>query len=268
MSTAYHPQTDGQSEALNKVIENYLRAYCADEPVAWVNLLPLARFAYNNSMNAATKTTPNNLLYGMDCAIRMHLPTGIDRGKVPEARARVEKLHELRLRLRDLLANARERMAKYYNKNHVPMQFKVGTMVKLSAKHFKFKYPKLAPRWIGPFRITERIGAQAYRLALPEKYQRVHDVFPIQFLEKYNIRDGDDNSLMPMPDLEDDNNEWEVQEVRDVRTLDGELHYLVKWTGWPSEYDSWEPAEHLASAPKKIQEFERSKKRKRGDELT
>jgi hypothetical protein len=69
LSTAYHPQTDGQSEALNQIIKDYLRAYCADEPTAWVNLLPLAQFAYNNSMNAAMKTSPNNLLFGMDCNI-------------------------------------------------------------------------------------------------------------------------------------------------------------------------------------------------------
>jgi hypothetical protein len=69
LSTAYHPQTDGQSKALNQIIEDYLCAYCADEPTAWVNLLPLTQFAYNNSINAAIKTTPNNLLFGMDCNI-------------------------------------------------------------------------------------------------------------------------------------------------------------------------------------------------------
>jgi hypothetical protein len=67
-----------------------------------------------------------------------------------------------------------------------------------------------------------------------------------------------------MIDLIDEQDEWEVQEIRDAQKFDGALHYLVKWTGWPSEYDSWEPAEHLAKAPKKIQEFERRKKRKRG----
>jgi len=54
-----------------------------------------------------------------------------------------------------------------------------------------------------------------------------------------------------------------VQEIRDAKTFDGVLHYLVKWVGWPSEYDSWEPAEHLVGAPKKVKEFERARKRKR-----
>jgi hypothetical protein len=65
-----------------------------------------------------------------------------------------------------------------------------------------------------------------------------------------------------MPDLEDDNDEWEVQEIRDSKTFTGILHYLVKWQGWPSEYDSWEPALHLTNAPQKIKEFEHLKKRK------
>ena len=63
-----------------------------------------------------------------------------------------------------------------------------------------------------------------------------------------------------MPELLDEQDQWEVQEICDAQTFDGALHYLMKWTGWPSEYDSWEPAEHLAKAPKKIQEFKYAKK--------
>jgi hypothetical protein len=213
-------------------------------------------------MNAATKTTPNNLLYGMDCSIRLHLDVAdnASRERIPEARARVEKLHELRRKLRERLAEANERMAKYYNRNHIPKQFKKGQLVKLSTKNIRLKYPKLAPRWIGPFRVIERIGGQAYRLALPEKYSRLHDVFPVQLLEDYHLR-GQDIDFLPMPDLEEDEDEWEVQEVRDAKKIDGIQHYLVKWAGWPSEYDSWEPAHHLKNAPRKIREFEASLKR-------
>ena len=93
-------------------------------------------------------------------------------------------------------------MARYYNLHHVPKQFKVGDFVKLSTKNLKFKHRKLSPRWVGPFRVIERIGGQAYRLALPDKYSRLHPVFPVQFLEDYRRRE-DNNSLMAMPDLED-----------------------------------------------------------------
>jgi len=107
-------------------------------------------------------------------------------------------------------------MAKYYNANHVPKQFKVGNFVKLSTKNLKFKHRKLSPRWVGPFRVLERIGGQAYRLALPDKYSRLHNVFPVQLLENYRHRQDDDD-LMAMPDLEDPQDEWEVEEVLDKR---------------------------------------------------
>ena len=80
--------------------------------------------------------------------------------------------------------------------------FKRGDLVKLSTRNLRLKDKKLQPRWIGPLRILERIGSQAYRLALPEKYARLHDVFPVQFIEEYRPRE--DQPSMPLPDLEDD----------------------------------------------------------------
>ena len=262
LSTAFHPQTDGQSEALNRIIEDYLRAYSSDDQNAWARLLPIAQFAYNNSRNASTGMSPNRALFGFDCDIRIDVADAVPEGRIPAARDRVQKLHELRQRLRVRLLEARDRMARYYNLNHVPKQFKVGDFVKLSTKNLRFACRKLSPRWVGPFRVLERIGGQAYRLALPEKYSRLHPVFPIQLLENYRRRE-DDTDLMAMPDLEDPPEEWEVEEIKDMRKTKDTVHYLVKWAGWPSEYNSYEPAAHLANAPKAIEAFERKLKRKR-----
>ena len=191
----------------------------------------------------------------MDCSIRFHLDSQLH-GRVPEARARIERLHELRDKLRTHLAEANERMTKYYNQQHVPKQFKKGQLIKLSTKNLRLKNAKLAPRWIGPFRVMERIGGQAYRLALPEKYSRLHNVFPVQFLEDYHHQKGV-KEFLPMPDLQDDQDEWEVQEVKGSKDIQGVHHYLVKWSRWPSEYDTWEPVDHLKNASRKIQEWER-----------
>ena len=108
----------------------------------------------------------------------------------------------------------------------------------------------------------ERIGNQAYRLALPNSYSRLHDVFPIQLLERYRRR-KDDDSLMTMPELEDPQDEWEVEEVLEKRKIKDTIHYLVKWTGWPSEYNSYEPVNHLENAPQAITAYENKLKRKR-----
>jgi hypothetical protein len=99
---------------LNQIVESYLRAYCVDKPTAWVNLLPLAQFAYNNSMNATTNTTPNNLLFGMDYNIWFYV-NGAPREKILEAHVRIKKLHELCQRLQEHLTKANKRMTKYYN---------------------------------------------------------------------------------------------------------------------------------------------------------
>ncbi len=107
-------------------------------------------------------------------------------------------------------------MARYYNANHVPKQFKVGDFVKLLTKNLKFKNRKLAPHWIRPFRVLEWIGGQAYRIALLNKYSLLHDVFPVQLLEDY-YRRQDDDGLIAMPDLEDPPDEWEVEEILDKR---------------------------------------------------
>jgi hypothetical protein len=192
----------------------------------------------------------------------MDIADNVIERKIPAAHDRVQKLYELRQKLRERLVDAQERMARYYNASHLPMQFKVGDFVKLSTKNLKIKNRKLAPRWIGPFRVLERIGNQAYRLALPNSYSRLHDVFPIQLLERYRRR-KDDNSLMTMPELEDPQDEWEVEEVLDKQKIKDTIHYLVKWTGWPSEYNSYEPANHLENAPQAITTYENKLKRKR-----
>ena len=262
LSTAYHPQTDGLSEVLNRIIEDYLRAYSSEDQTVWARLLPLAQFAYNNSRNYTTGMSPNRLLFGFDCNIRMDIADNVIERRIPAAYDRVQKLYELRQKLRERLVDAQERMARYYNASHLPMQFKVGDFVKLSTKNLKIKNRKLAPRWIGPFRVLERIGNQAYRLALPNSYSRLHDVFPVQLLERYRRR-KDDDSLMTMPELEDPQDEWEVEEVLDKQKVKDTIHYLVKWTGWPSEYNSYEPANHLENAPQAITAYENKLKRKR-----
>src|SRR5579871_2096573 len=89
-STVYHPQTDGQSEALNRVIEDYLRAYTTEDQTAWARLLPLAQFAYNNSRNHTTHMSPNRLLHGFDCEIRIDIADNVAERSIPAAKDHVK----------------------------------------------------------------------------------------------------------------------------------------------------------------------------------
>ena len=166
--------------------------------------MPLAQFIYNNSRLLVIGHSPNYFIFGFNYNLRLDIADNIPKGRIPAAYDRITKLHELREELRDKLSAARERMKKYYDQRHTPKQFKRGDLVKLSTAHLKFKHNKLKPRWISPFRVLEKIGGQAYRLALPEEYSRLHNVFPIQLLKDYHPRKDSDPLPMPMPKLEDE----------------------------------------------------------------
>jgi hypothetical protein len=107
-------------------------------------------------------------LYGYNLELRFDIRDAATKGEVPAARDRILRLQELRDRLREELLKSQERQAKYYNQKHQPKLFKRKDLVKLSTRNLRLKDKKLQPRWIGPLRILERIGSQAYKLALPE----------------------------------------------------------------------------------------------------
>lgn len=268
LSTAFHPQTDGQTERTNQVLEHYLRCFIEENQQLWPKLLPMAQFACNNAINRTTGYSPNYALMGYSPEFRLALEGESMEGEVPEAHARVKKLHEVREKLAHNWARATEAQAKYYNQRHQPMTLKRGDLVLLSAKNIRLKDAKrkLNPRFIGPFRILNAVGKQAYRLALPDKYSRLHNVFHVSLLEPWNRREDAPDEDMPMPDLEDDDDEFEVEEVRDHRkTREGD-EYLVKWKGWPSEYNQWVASEDMEGAQRAIRAFHRSKtSRKHGE---
>jgi hypothetical protein len=113
--------------------------------------------------------------------------------------------------------------------------------------------------------VLDTIGAQAYRLALPKEYERIHDVFHVSLLEPYHQRSDDDPkaSRMPVALAVEGQEEWEVEQIVDSRTRKGQKQYLVKWEGWPDNYNSWEPDEHLAHSQDMIHAYETRAKRRR-----
>ena len=112
------------------------------------------------------------------------------KGKAPIVYKRIIRLYKLRERLKEQLLQSQEHQAKYYNQRHIPKLFKRRALVKLSTRNLRLKDKKLQPKWIGLLRVLERIGAQAYRLALPKKYNRLHDVFPIQAIDELWVLGG------------------------------------------------------------------------------
>jgi hypothetical protein len=168
MSTAFHPQMDGQSEVVNKVIAMYLRCVTGDRLCAWVDWLSWAEYCYNTSFHTALRATPFEVVYGRPPQPILPYRPGSASTEAADdlLRSRDEVLAEVRQRL----LQAQQLAKKYYDANHREVVFDVGSWVWLRLLHRTTQSldprsrRKLGPRWAGPFRVLERIGSVAYRL--------------------------------------------------------------------------------------------------------
>jgi hypothetical protein len=263
VSTAFHPQTDGQTERLNQTLEQYLRAFTGQYQMDWPNLLRIAQFAYNKAEQATIRMSPAMALFGYNPDFMTRFDSETTANRVPAVADRLQKLEAVRAKLEENWARAVESQKKYYDQRHKPQVFRRNDLIGLSTKNLKLKgCRKLNPLFIGPFRVLNAVGKGAYRIALPEKYDRIHNVFPMSLLEPWQQRDTAES--MPLPDLDEDPEEYEVEELRDKATIQSEVHYLVKWKGWPSEYNRWVPLSDMENCMDMVRKFDKTRKRKGG----
>ena len=184
MSTAYHPQTDGQTERVNQVLGGYLRIFVNYDQNDWYHLLPLAEFAYNNSATSAHGMTPFFANYGYHPQSEWLKER---EAQNPGANMYGYWMKTIDQKARKSLEKIREAMGRYYNQ-HSKQQpdFKVGDLVMHNAKNIctKRPSPKLAPRLYGPFKILEQRGNLAYKLQISDRW-KIHPVFHVSLLEPY-----------------------------------------------------------------------------------
>nr|GEX09171.1 putative reverse transcriptase domain-containing protein [Tanacetum cinerariifolium] len=187
MSTAYHPETDGQSERIIQTLEDMLRACVIDFGGSWDRHLPLVKFSYNNSYHESIKAAPFEALYGRKC----RSPVGWS--EVGDSQLTglelIRETNEKILQIKNRLLTARSRQKSYADVRRIPLEFNVGDKVMLKVSPWKGvirfrKHRKLSPRFIGPFKILERIGLVAYKLQLPRKLQGIHNTFHVLNLKK------------------------------------------------------------------------------------
>jgi RNase H-like domain found in reverse transcriptase/Integrase zinc binding domain len=191
-STAYHPQTDGQTERANQEIETYLRFYVNNQQDDWAKWLDQAEFVLNNRFHEGIQNTPFFLMHGY------HPWKGQEKEKVTNVQGVEEWMKELkgaRGKAIEALEKAQESMKKYYDRKRVQKNgeavyadFPEGSKVWLDGTNYKTIRPskKLSAKKLGPFKILERIGKSAYRLQLPKSWNRVHPVFNEVVLERYH----------------------------------------------------------------------------------
>ena len=123
LSTAFHPQTDGQTERQNQTLEHYLRVYCCEQQNDWAELLPVAEFAYMQSQHKTLGCSLFYATYGYHPTLELTTEDGAPIGEVSKAKERVKKIHELCKSLSKRWQSLVESQAKTYNKKHQPQTF-------------------------------------------------------------------------------------------------------------------------------------------------
>ncbi|KAL0553911.1 hypothetical protein IC582_007815 [Cucumis melo] len=253
-STAFHPQTDGQTERLNQVLEDMLRACALEFPGSWDSHLHLMEFAYNNSYQATIGMAPFEALYGRCCR------SPVCWGEVGEQRLMgpelVQSTNEAIQKIRSRMHTAQSRQKSYADVRRKDLEFEIGDKVFLKVAPMKGvlrfeRRGKLSPRFVGPFEILERIGPVAYRLALPPSLSAVHDVFHVSMLRKYV---PDPSHVVDYEPLEIDENLSYVERpvevlAREVKTLRNKQIPLVKvlWRNHRVEEATWEREDDMRS---------------------
>ena len=233
LSTASHPQTDGQTERANRTLEDMLRHFVNPAQNDWDVRLPCCEFAVNNAWNRAIGSTP----FFLNCGSHPRTPVNVDVvTPLPAANAFAGRVQETVARARDSLLNAQRRMSAYADESRRNEQFEVGEYVLLSTKflrHVHVGRKKLLSKYLGPFEALTKKGAVAYELRLPASMGRMFNVFYVSLLKKY--RDGcrPGSSAPPPAVLDDGETECEIEKIlahRDTKT--GRRSYYVQWPGY------------------------------------
>ncbi len=268
-STAFHPQTDGQTERVNQEVEKYLRIFVNHRQTDWSDWLPLAEFAHNNRIHSATKKSPFMVLYGRNPRIIPDSPRTTPFTN-PAAADFAKTMTTIHKETEKALTEAAGRMKAQYDKWKRPARnLQVGERVWLDSTNLSLPRPKkkLDDKRVGPFEIIEKTGASAYKLKLPPHW-KIHPRFNEKLLTPYIPPAFPNQELPPPPppDLINDEEEFEIEEVLDSRprTLRGRkgkksrkaMDYFVKWKGWTREHNSWVCDEEMGNAQEAIEEYE------------
>jgi hypothetical protein len=262
LSTACHPQTDGQTDSQNHTMEQYLQAFCNYEQDNWVELLPLAKFAYTNVIHASTRITPFWANYHYHPVMQFKAPkqpSSLD--SEIQAHTFGAGLEETHQTLHKNLLEAQPNQTKYFDGKEVV--FEVGHKVWHSMQLFRTTRPskKLDYKPTGPYTVTKVINRNAYKLDLPFMIWK-HNVFQVSLLDRYTPPSAGQPPSGPQPTVVDDCDEWEVDRILNSKPRYRKLYYLVQWADYSYVRTSWEPVENLGNAQELVDEFHREHPRK------
>ncbi|QRW23575.1 Retrotransposable element Tf2 protein [Rhizoctonia solani] len=256
-STAYHPQSNGQTEQVNPSIEHFLRAYSGTNQQDWTKWLPMAEFAYNNTVHSSTGKTPFKALYGWEPSLTpSNVPTD-----VPKANKLAQTMEAQWKEVEAALRQSKQQMVA--GDHGSPTEFEIGEEVWLDAKNVNLKTlsPKLMEQRLGPFKVIEKISNRAYRLELPPT-MRIHNVFYVGLLSKVKRDDKRAFENRPPPVTVDGEEEYKVEGITDAEERNGKWFFQVKWKGYGSKENMWEPWENLKNAGEFLKKYKEDMRKK------
>jgi ribosomal protein L21E len=255
ISTAYHPESDGQTERVNQCLEQYLRSMAFKEPKKWAEWIPAAEWWYNTSYHTSLKTTPFEALYGYAPPQMHHIAVPCDIS--PEAQVTLQEKEQMLKSLQQNLLQAQNRMKKYADLKRTERKFEVGDMVYLKMQPYRENALglrnslKLSSKYYGPFRVLQKVGNVSYKIQLPEG-TLLHDVFHVNQLKKHLGPTAVPNPTLPL--LTTDGKikcaPLAVLQYRQVPRNAGEYYipvaqWLVHWENMTPAEATWEDAKFI-----------------------
>ena len=258
LSTAYHKETNGQTERVNQTLETYLRLYANYPQDNWVSLLSPTQMRYNTTVSASTKKTPALGLFGYE--IRIAEAPIIEENPAPSGLMDHQKRKQLWDDLARNMLKAQENYKKYADKRRIEGPIlKKGEMVYLNAKNIQTDRPskKLDHKNLGPFKIVKEISLNNYELELPSALER-HPIFHVSQLSKAP-QDSEQQTDIASGN---EQKEWEVKKVLSHKHENGEDRYLVKWKHFEELENTWEPIENLRNSRQLLRKYHQATRKR------
>ncbi|SJL07042.1 uncharacterized protein ARMOST_10385 [Armillaria ostoyae] len=277
-STAFHPQTDGQTERANQEIEKYLRIFINFRQTDWPEWLPLAAFQHNNCVHSATGKSPFFVNFGRNPRVTpdsySHAPL---RTPVSETfKATMKLIHdETKAALEKVAVQMKNQ---YDKKKKTAVKYQIGDKVWLDTTNLHLPRPKkkLDDKHVGPFLILEKRGLSAYKLKLPTTW-KIYPVFNETLLTPYvaPIFANQKQNPPPPPDIIDDEEQYKIDTILDHKlrkvhgpkdpkmgkyTTNTVTDYLVTWKGYGTEENKWTKESELGNAKEAIAKYWKGRK--------
>ena len=264
LSTAFHPETDGQSERANQDIKRGLRTYCNYMQDDWARWIPMLEFADNDNLSTSLGLSPFYFNHGFHP--RMSFSPDCNSYETTRERLQATKADDIAKRMEELLEYGRSQLLKSQssmeaqaNKHRKDVSYEIGDRVWLSSRNVKTTRPSkgLEDRQLGPFEVIEKVGS-SYRLQMPSNWKQ-ESVFHPKLLRPC-ANDPLPGQVAPPPKAHHfkRGDEWDVDDVIDSRRYRNRLQYKVKWSGEERD-DHWYYADagEFDNAKEIVEEFHR-----------